>query len=51
VKRSLEVCPICGRIVAVTQHFTVMAHSDKAGTLCPFSGEPLSGEIQDGEAA
>jgi hypothetical protein len=35
-------CPICYRHVTVTNCQTVMAHTDKAGHACPFSGQQIS---------
>lgn len=43
MNRQLEVCPICRRIIPVSNHSVAMTHSDKSGSLCPFSGQPLAG--------
>lgn len=36
--RGFEACPVCLRMVSVSQHRDVIRHQDKAGQPCPMSG-------------
>jgi hypothetical protein len=40
--QALVVCPICGQCIYEHPHRAVaLAHCDRLGRLCPFSGEPF----------
>lgn len=36
-------CPVCWRPIPITDHWRMRRHHDKAGHLCPMSGQDVNG--------